>query len=107
MDFSVSAALSSWRGQFSAEVVLPPLSVAQLHLAFCPAEADELLSAVLIFSVHRHFSLGKAGLGCTYRAGRGAKTSPVAPPSLTEHKVIVGGGTHSVKYVGFVRDLEL
>lgn len=52
----VSAApLSSWRGQFSAEAVLPPLSAAELHLAFCPAEADELLSAVLTFSVHRHF----------------------------------------------------
>lgn len=68
---------------------------------------SELLCAVLIFSVRRHFSLGIGVLGCISGAGRGAKTSPVASPSLTEHKVVVGGGTHSVKYVGLIWDLEL
>lgn len=33
--------------------------------------------------------------------------SPVGPPALTEHKVVVGGGAHGIKYIGFVRDLEL
>lgn len=61
------------------------------------------------FSMHRHFFfclLGKASLGWISRAGRGAKTSPVASPSLTKHKVIVGGGAHGVKHVGFIGNLE-
>lgn len=41
------------------------------------------------------------------QAGRGAKVSPVAPPALTQHKVVVGGGAHGVKHVGLVWDLEL
>lgn len=31
----------------------------------------------------------------------------MASPTLTKHKVVVGGGAHGVKYVGFVGDLEL
>ena len=66
-----------------------------------PADAGELLWRT------GTSSLGKAGLGCLARAGREAQTPPVASPSLTEHKVIVGGGTHGVKHVGFIWDLEL
>lgn len=33
--------------------------------------------------------------------------SPVAPPALTQHKVVVGGGAHGVEHVGLVGDLEL
>lgn len=53
------------------------------------------------------FSLGLAVLGLSPGAGRGAEMSPVAPPALTQHKVIVGGGAHGVKNVGFIWDLEL
>lgn len=55
----------------------------------------------------RSLSLGLAALGVSSGAGRGAKTSLVAPPALTQHKVIVGGGAHGIKHVGFVGDLEL
>lgn len=52
-------------------------------------------------------SLGVAVLGLSSGAGRGAEMSPVAPPALTQHKVVVGGGAHGIKNVGFIGDLEL
>lgn len=32
---------------------------------------------------------------------------PVAPPALAQDKVVVGGGAHGIKHVGFVGDLQL
>lgn len=73
--------------------------------------ADEqllcLLDVLLTFSQNGCFSLAVAALGLSSRAGRGAQMPPVGPPALTQHKVIVGGGTHGIKHVGFVWDLEL
>lgn len=51
--------------------------------------------------------LAVAGLLLRSQAGRGAKVSLVAPPTLTQHKVVVGGGAHGVKHVRLVWDLEL
>lgn len=66
-----------------------------------------LLDVLLTFSQDRCFSLGVAALGLSSRAGRGAEMSPVGPPALAQHKVVVGGGAHGIKHVGFVGDLEL
>lgn len=52
-------------------------------------------------------SLGVAVLGLNATARRGAIMSPMALPALTQQEVVVGGGAHGVKYVGFIRDLEL
>lgn len=52
-------------------------------------------------------SLGVAVLGLNSTARRGAIMSHMALPALTQQKVIVGGGAHGVKYVGFIGDLEL
>lgn len=41
------------------------------------------------------------------RTGEGAQISPVAPPALMQHKVIVGRSAHGIKHIGFVWDLEL
>lgn len=76
-----------------------------------PVVADEqllhLLDVLLTSSQDRRFSLGVAALGLSSRTRRGAEMSPVGLPALTQHKVVVGGGAHGIKYVGFVGDLEL
>lgn len=59
------------------------------------------------FTPERYFSFGVSAPGLSSRAGRGAKMSPVAPPAPTQHKVVVGGGAHGIKHVGFIWDLEL
>lgn len=61
----------------------------------------------LTVSQDRCVSPGVAAPGLSSRTGRGAQMSPVAPPALTQHKVIVGGRAHGIKHVGFVGDLEL
>lgn len=73
--------------------------------------ADEhllcLLDVLIILSQDKCVSLGVAVLRLSSRTGDGAQMSPVGPPALSEHKVVVGGGAHGIKYIGFVRDLEL
>lgn len=48
-----------------------------------------------------------AAPGYSPRTGGGAKRSAMAPPAMTQDKVVVGHGAHGVEYVGFVRNLEL
>lgn len=73
--------------------------------------ADEqllwLLHILPTFSQDWCFSLGLAALGLSPRTGEGAQISPVAPPALMQHKVIVGRSAHGIKHIGFVWDLEL
>lgn len=66
-----------------------------------------LLAVLLSLNRDRCSSLGVAALGLSSRAGGRAKMSAVALPALAQDKVIVGRGAHGVKYVGFVRYLEL
>lgn len=82
------------------DAVFAGLLVADEQL-LCP------LHVLLTGRQDRCCSLGVAALGLSSRTGGGAQMSPVAPPALTQHKVIVGGGAHGIKYVGFVGDLEL
>ena len=69
--------------------------------------SSSLLVMLPIFSQDRCSSLGLAALGLSSRAGRRAEISPVVPPVLAQDKVVVGVGAHGIKYIGFVRDLEL
>lgn len=100
------APLSPRQGHFSAEVAPSRISCGRIPLCFRPADADEPRRHSACTGFFFFFLLGKASLGWISRAGGGAKTSPAASPALTKHKVIVGGGAHGVKYVGFVGNLE-
>ncbi len=87
-----------WRGVYKRPQICCWVVVADEQL---PCLSDVTLSQ------DRHVSLGMAALGLSSRTGGRAVMSPVGPPALTEHKVVVCGGAHGIKYVGFVGDLEL
>lgn len=77
-----------------------------------PAPADERVppsswTCSWHLTPESYFSFGVSVPGLSSRAGRGAKMSPVAPPAPTQYKVVVGGGAHGIKHVGFIWDLEL
>lgn len=77
-----------------------------------PAPADERVplssrTCSCHLTPESYFSFGVSVPGLSSRAGGEAKMSPVAPPAPTQHKVVVGGGAHGIKHVGFIWDLEL
>lgn len=72
-----------------------------------PGQSDNLVTHAVSTSGQQQFLLGEATLRLSPGAGGGPQMSPISPPALTQHKVIVCGGAHGIEYIGFVRDLEL
>lgn len=67
-----------------------------------------LVVVLLTFSQDRcSLSFGVTAPRLSPGTGGRAEMSPVAPPVLAQDKVVVGGGAHGIKYIGFVGDLEL